>query len=233
MYKDALAATYYSASGGGTIASTEEAFGVGSKSVPYLRAGSYVAGDLKPWTVTMSMGEVGRRVGYSGTPSLVTITKVGPSGRATEVTVDGTAGPKRIAGPAFDAALGLRSTYFTIHAPGDVGLTETSTTSTSTTTRLESVEWSTTSPPQSPGVTPASASTGSGAAASVVPRKRVVTIKRPRPTTKAAATTKGDVAADTSDHSARYVLTMFAGLLAVVAVGAVVRRRRSKPPITP
>jgi SpoIID/LytB domain protein len=232
MYREALAATYYSASGGGTIASTEEAFGAGSKSVPYLRAGPYLSGDLKPWTVTMSMSEIGRRVGYPGSPNSVTITKVGPSGRATEVTVDGTAGPKRIGGPAFDAALGLRSTYFTFRAPAEVELSKTSVltaTSTTTTTALTAVEWSTTSTPESLEGSTAPVSARSGAVESVG-RKRVVTTEASPPGTKADATLKADVATDLSDHSARYVLAMLTGLLGVVVAGVVVRWRRSRQP---
>jgi SpoIID/LytB domain protein len=127
-YKGALANTFYSASGGGTIADPSEGFG-GDVSVPYLKAGAYPTGDLKAWTVTMSLGEVARRVGYRGSPSSVAITKVGPSGRAKEVTVYGTAGALKVAGPQFDAALGLRSTFFTFRGssigmsplPSDVG----------------------------------------------------------------------------------------------------------------
>ncbi len=111
-YKGALANTFYSASGGGTVADPSEGFG-GNVSVPYLKAGAYPTGDLKSWTVTMSLGEVARRVGYRGSPSSVAITKVGPSGRAKEVTVYGSAGALKVAGPRFDAALGLRSTFFT------------------------------------------------------------------------------------------------------------------------
>jgi SpoIID/LytB domain protein len=127
-YKGSLANTFYSASGGGTIADPSEGFG-GDVSVPYLKAGAYPTGDLKAWTVTMSLGEVARRVGYRGSPSSVAITKVGPSGRAKEVTVYGTAGSLKVAGPRFDAALGLRSTFFTFRGssigmsplPSDVG----------------------------------------------------------------------------------------------------------------
>jgi SpoIID/LytB domain protein len=111
-YKGALANTFYSASGGGTVADPSEGFG-GDVSVPYLKAGAYPTGDLKSWTVTMSLSEVARRVGYRGSPSSVAITKVGPSGRAKEVTVYGSAGALKVAGPRFDSALGLRSTFFT------------------------------------------------------------------------------------------------------------------------
>ncbi len=119
-YKGALANTFYSASGGGTIADPSEGFG-GNISVPYLQAGVYPTGDLKAWTVTMSLGEVARRVGYRGSPSSLAITEVGPSGRAKEVTVYGSSGALRVPGPRFDAALGLRSTFFTFRGT-DVGM---------------------------------------------------------------------------------------------------------------
>ena len=119
-YKGSLAITFYSASGGGTIADPTEGFGSAS-SLPYLRAGVYLTGDLKAWTVSMSLGEVARRVGYRGSPSSVAITDVGPSGRAKEVTVYGSSGALRVRGPRFDAALGLRSTFFTFRGT-DVGM---------------------------------------------------------------------------------------------------------------
>ncbi len=111
--KGKLAVTFYSASGGGTIATPAEAFG-GSGVFPYLRSGTYPTGDLKSWVVTMPIDEVGRRVGFSGTPSHIEVTKVGPSGRAVEVTVSGNGAALTISGPKFDAALGLRSTLFTL-----------------------------------------------------------------------------------------------------------------------
>jgi SpoIID/LytB domain protein len=128
VYKGKLAVTYYSASGGGTVADPSEGFG-GDAQVPYLQAGTYPTGDLKSWTVTMSLREAARRVGYRGSPSSVAITKLGPSGRAKEVTFYGSAGALKVAGPRFDAALGLRSTFFTFRGsavgmsplPSDVG----------------------------------------------------------------------------------------------------------------
>ena len=108
-----LAITFYSASGGGTIASPEEAFG-GKSDISYLQPGTYPTGDLKSWVVTVTLDELGRRVGYLGRPSGVVVTRVGPSGRAMEVTVTGSGSPLTIPGPRFDAALGLRSTFFTL-----------------------------------------------------------------------------------------------------------------------
>ncbi len=111
--KGKLAITFYSASGGGTIATPAEAFG-GSGEFPYLQSGTYPTGDLKSWVVTMPIDEVGRRVGYRGSASHVEVTRVGPSGRAVELTVRGDGAALTIAGPRFDAALGLRSTLFTV-----------------------------------------------------------------------------------------------------------------------
>jgi hypothetical protein len=116
-YGGKLAATFYSASGGGTIATPEEGFGGASSQQPYLKAGSYPTGDVLAWTVRMPLSEVARRVGYGGSPRGVTVTRVGASGRALEVTVDGSSGPLRVGGPKFDAALGLKSTFFTINEP--------------------------------------------------------------------------------------------------------------------
>ena len=113
-YKGKLAATFYSASGGGTIASPTEAFGGNGKDLPYLKAGVYPTGDVKAWTVRMSLGEVGRRLGYAGELHSMLVSAVGPSGRATDVTLDGSAGAIHLGGPRVDAALGLRSTFFTV-----------------------------------------------------------------------------------------------------------------------
>ena len=111
--KGKLAVTFYSASGGGTIATPEEAFG-GTGNFPYLQAGTYPTGDLKSWVVTMSIDEIGRRVGYGASASRIDVTRVGPSGRAIEVTILGSGPPLVLPGPRFDAALGLRSTLFTL-----------------------------------------------------------------------------------------------------------------------
>ena len=125
-YQAQLALTFYSASGGGTMADPTEVFGPTSRSVPYLQAGVYPTGDLKSWTVEVTLDQLARRFGYAGTAQSVSVTQVGPSGRAVEITIDGTAGPRHIAGPAFDAALGLRSTNFTLRtgasatAPADL-----------------------------------------------------------------------------------------------------------------
>ena len=116
VYEGKLIAAFYSASGGGTISTPAEAFG-GDVEIPYLRAGAYPTGDLKAWTVTMTLGEIARRVGYRGSPSGIAITDVGASGRALTVSLYGSVGTLTIRGPSFDAALGLKSTFFTF-GPG-------------------------------------------------------------------------------------------------------------------
>jgi SpoIID/LytB domain protein len=110
-YQGDLANTFYSASGGGTIADPAEVFGEG-KPIPYLQAGTYPTGDPKAWHVELSMAELGRRVGYPGTLFDVYVSKVGPSGRAVEVTFSGSRGLRSMKGPKFDKILGLRSTNF-------------------------------------------------------------------------------------------------------------------------
>ena len=114
VYRNSLASAVYSANGGGFSASREEGFGVSDESAPYLRAAPYPTKDPGPWSVTVALTDVAARLGYVGQVTDVRVTRAGPSGRALEVTLDGTAGPKAVAGIAFDAALGLRSTLFAV-----------------------------------------------------------------------------------------------------------------------
>jgi SpoIID/LytB domain protein len=111
LYKGSLANTFYSASGGGTIAEPSEVFGPGEP-IAYLKAGTYVTGDPKAWRVELSLAELGRRVGYPGTLYNALVSKVGPSGRAVEVSFVGSSGERTLTGPRFDAVLGLRSNNF-------------------------------------------------------------------------------------------------------------------------
>ena len=115
VYHRQLASAVYSANGGGHSASREEGFGIPGEdgSAPYLRPAPYVTKDAAPWSVTIALDVVAKRLGYAGTITSVTPVKTGPSGRVLEVTLDGSAGPKAVQGIAFDAALGLRSTLFT------------------------------------------------------------------------------------------------------------------------
>lgn len=115
VFGRALISAVYSANGGGHSASREEGFGViDTGDVPYLRAAPYLTKDPGPWSVTVALTDVAARLGYGGALTDVRIGRAGPSGRAVEVVLDGSAGPKSVTGIAFDAALGLRSTLFTL-----------------------------------------------------------------------------------------------------------------------
>jgi stage II sporulation protein D len=111
-YGGKLILAFYSASGGGTIATPTEAFGPSNVTIPYLRAGSYLTGDVQRWEVRVGLAEMARRLGYPGTANGVTVSKVGPSGRPLEVTMTGSAGPRSWTGIQFDRSLGLRSNQF-------------------------------------------------------------------------------------------------------------------------
>jgi SpoIID/LytB domain protein len=122
VYAKALASAVYSANGGGISASREEGFGVPATDAgaPYLRAAPYLTKDPTPWSVPVALTDVAARLGYAGTLTDVRVTRTGPSGRALEVTLDGSAGPKAVTGIAFDAALGLKSTLFTLRVENAV-----------------------------------------------------------------------------------------------------------------
>ncbi len=120
VFNRALISAVYSANGGGFSASREEGFGVTGDDVPYLRAAPYLTKDPGAWSVTVALSDVGRRFAYPGTVTDVRLGRAGPSGRAIEVVLEGSAGPKVVAGIAFDAGLGLRSTLFTLRIEAGV-----------------------------------------------------------------------------------------------------------------
>jgi SpoIID/LytB domain protein len=121
VFGRSLASTVYSANGGGHSASREEGFGTAGDGFPYLRPAPYLTNDPSPWAVQVAMGDVAARFGYHGTLSNITVQQTGPSGRALQVVLDGSAGPKIVAGRGFAASLGLKSTLFTLHgATADV-----------------------------------------------------------------------------------------------------------------
>jgi len=109
-----LASAVYSANGGGTSATPEEGFGTPNAGYPYLRAAPYPTRDPTPWSVTVALRDLAARFGYRGQVSAVRASAVGPSGRVTEVTLDGSSGPATVRGVDFDRALDLRSTLFTV-----------------------------------------------------------------------------------------------------------------------
>lgn len=114
LFGRGLASAVYSANGGGFSANEQEGFGTDDAGYSYLRAAPYETRDPLPWTVRVALSDLGGRFGYGGQVTGVRVSKLGPSGRALEVTLDGTAGPKVVPGIAFDAGLGLKSTLFTI-----------------------------------------------------------------------------------------------------------------------
>ena len=111
-YGGQLASTVYSADAGGITASTLEGFGSPDGAYPYLQVVKYDTPDPLPWRAEIALGDLGNRFGYPGTVTNVAIGQAGPSGRALQVTLDGTAGPQAVDGRSFAARLGLRSTLF-------------------------------------------------------------------------------------------------------------------------
>ena len=112
VYGLGLASTVYSSNGGGVSATPEEGFGTSAKSYPYLRSVRYTTNDPGPWTVRVALGDIASRFSYKGEVTGVRVTKTGPSGRATEVTLDGDSGTQVVEGTRFATGLGLRSTLF-------------------------------------------------------------------------------------------------------------------------
>ncbi len=110
-YQGRLILAFYSASGGGSIATPEEAFG-GKETFPYLRPGGYLTGDVQRWEIRIALRDLAGRLGYRGTPSAIRVSRVGPSGRPLEVTMSGSAGDRSWTGTAVDRALGLKSNLF-------------------------------------------------------------------------------------------------------------------------
>lgn len=108
----ALATTVYSASAGGVTANTFEGFGTPDGRYPYLRTVRYETDDPRAWRVVAGLGDVAARFGYPGTVDDVRISDEGPSGRALQVTLVGSAGERAVDGREFARSLGLRSTLF-------------------------------------------------------------------------------------------------------------------------
>ena len=112
-YRGALADTFYSANAGGVTATPAEGFG-GSTTIPYLPGGTRAPGGLRPYTLTVSPQDVARRLGYGGRLDAVVISQKGPSGRATRLRLEGSAGVVEIPGITAQRRLGLRSNLFTV-----------------------------------------------------------------------------------------------------------------------
>lgn len=111
-FDGSLAATFYSASGGGVSANIQEGFGSGYD-IPYLQARPYATENAKEWSLDIALDDVGRRLGYPGTVTGVRVTETGPSGRPLSMELEGDAGPSAINPQEFRRQLGLQSTFFT------------------------------------------------------------------------------------------------------------------------
>jgi hypothetical protein len=112
-YDGGFAAAVYSADAGGVSATTLEGFGTPDGVYPYLTTVRYETDNPLPWHLAIGLGDVGRRLGYPGTVTAVRVGRTGPSGRALDLVVDGSAGAVTVSGLQFARALGLRSTRFT------------------------------------------------------------------------------------------------------------------------
>lgn len=121
FYGSSLASTVYSANGGGIEGTRQEGFGTSpdDSSYPYLRSAPYPTKDPMPWTVKVALTDVAARLGYSGHLASVRVAATGPSGRVLSVQLDGDAGGKQTTGIAAAAALGLKSTLFTLRSETD------------------------------------------------------------------------------------------------------------------
>ncbi|MEQ1787999.1 MAG: SpoIID/LytB domain-containing protein, partial [Acidimicrobiales bacterium] len=108
-----LAAAVYSADAGGVSANTFEGFGTPDGVYPYLRNVAYPTDNPLPWHLVVGLDELARRFAYPGTVTGARVDITGPSGRALELILEGSAGDRRVEGRRFARGLGLRSTRFT------------------------------------------------------------------------------------------------------------------------
>lgn len=121
FYAGAVAATYFSSSSGGRTAAIDEEWG--GPPVPYLRSVSDPYDYLSPshdWNVTLTGADVERRLGslLLGQLEDIMVTARNSSGRAANVEIRGTGGVTEASGTQIRAALGLRSTWFTLRYSG-------------------------------------------------------------------------------------------------------------------
>ena len=112
-YRSRLATTYYSANAGGLTADAVEGLGAGAP-VPYLPAKVVAPGPTREWSYRITTADVATALHYPGSVTTMAVTKRGPSGRAEQVELLGSAGSRTV--PALEAAgaLGLPSTLFTV-----------------------------------------------------------------------------------------------------------------------
>jgi SpoIID/LytB domain protein len=115
VYGGGFASAVYSANGAGVSATPSEGFGTPDAAYPYLRAVPYETHSPETWQVRIALTDLAGRLAYRGAISDVRPASVGPSGRATSVTISGSAGDKTLPALSFAGALGLRSTKWAVH----------------------------------------------------------------------------------------------------------------------
>ena len=115
-YDGRLASAMFSADAGGITAAPSEAWGSQDSPYPYLQPVRYDTPNPLPWHATVALTDIASRLGYPGSLTGVRVTATGPSGRATEVTLDGDRGSIAVPGRTFQLQLGLRSSLFTAAA---------------------------------------------------------------------------------------------------------------------
>ncbi len=118
-FDGALIPAVYSANHAGISGTVAEGFGPSASDVPYLVPVAYPNADPVAETIRKELGEVAGRLGYNGDLATVKVTRVGPSGRALDVTLDGSAGPVVVDGVRFWQALALPSTLYTLRQEGE------------------------------------------------------------------------------------------------------------------
>jgi len=115
LYKGELAQTFFFSSSGGRTANVQDVWG--SKPTPYLVSVPDPYDTLSPYhnwgPLKLSALQLGKRLGSRGT-LLDVRTSAGADGRVRSLTLVGSKGNRTISGSSARAALGLRSTWFTI-----------------------------------------------------------------------------------------------------------------------
>ena len=118
LYQGEPAETFFFSSSGGRTANVQDVWG-GSKPLPYLVSVPDPYDTLSPYhdwgPMRFGAAQLGKRLGARGT-LLDVRTTAAADGRVLSLTLIGTKGTKTISGSAARAAMGLRSTWFTIGA---------------------------------------------------------------------------------------------------------------------
>ena len=118
LFDGEVAETFFSSSSGGRTANVQDVW-TGSKPLPYLVSVPDPYDTLSPYhnwgPLQFGAVQLGKKLGARGT-LLDVRTDAAPSGRVRTLTLVGTKGTKTISGSTARAAMGLRSTWFTIGA---------------------------------------------------------------------------------------------------------------------